>query len=343
MKQILLSLLGHFFIGSALAQKITVAQDGSGDFSSIQAAIDHIKPSFKPKTIFIKKGTYNEKLFIDSTKHHLILKGENAKEVIITYSQPRDTWRCEHPDDFGAATINAKASDLVFEHLTIINSYGFEAEKDLVIDCLNESGKAGDGRKYLPREEGEQEGKKIVRQNGHQFSFRSMEGATRMKFLNCVFRSGGGDTVSPWDVEGGMFYFSDCIIEGHVDLYCPRGNALIENSVFICHNLNAAIWHDGSANESDKSVLINCYFKGDPGFKLGRYHREAQMFLINCAFSKEMADAKIYQSGDRQLQWGERIYYKNCHREGGDYAWHADNTEAEANDFSFKKVFGFKW
>jgi pectinesterase len=170
-----------------------------------------------------------------------------------------------------------------------------------------------------------------------------MPGATRLKFLHCTFRSGGGDTVSPWDVEGGMYYFNHCTIEGHVDLYCPRGNALIENSLFICHNMSAAIWHDGSAKESDKTVLKNCKFVGDQGFKLGRYHREAQMYLFDCEFSKEMADAPIYQSGDRKLNWGHRIYYKNCHREGGNFTWHKDNTNLKSRDLGFKEVFGKLW
>jgi pectinesterase len=208
-----------------------------------------------------------------------------------------------------------------------------------MIACLNESRKAlGDGRKFLPREEGEKEGSKIVRKDGHQFALRSMDGATRIKFLDCVFRSGGGGTVSPWDVEGGMFYFNNCIIEGHVDLYCPRGNAIIENSLFICHNKSAASWHDGSTNESDKSILINCRFEGDEGFKLGRYHREAQMFLINCSFSKEMADAQIYQSGDRDLKCGYRVYYPNCHKDTGDFAGHKDNITLVEKDLTFKKV-----
>ncbi|WP_304235773.1 pectinesterase family protein [Jiulongibacter sediminis] len=339
-----LLLLFVLIFNSALAKKVIVAKDGSGDFTTIQEALNNLKFSQSYQTIYIKNGTYAEKIFVDKSMHHIKFIGESAKETIITYSQARDYWRCENPDDFGAATFNVLGSDLIFKNLTILNSYGFEANKDVVIECLNESGKTpGDSRKFLPRETGEKEGTKMVRLDGHQFAFRSMDGATRMKFYSCIFRSGGGDTVSPWDVNGGMFYFKDCVIEGHVDLYCPRGNAIIENSLFICHNLNAAIWHDGSAKEEDKSVLINCRFVGDEGFKLGRYHREAQMYLINCSFSKEMADAPIYQEGDRDLQWGHRVYYKNCQKDGEAYPWYADNTTKTEKDFTFKKVFGKKW
>ncbi len=107
--------------------------------------------------------------------------------------------------------------------------------------------------------------------------------------------------------------------------------------------MHAAIWHDGSAKETDKSVLINCRFTGNPGFKLGRNHREAQMYLIDCSFSKEVADAPVYQERDRKLQWGQRIYFKNCHRDDQDYAWFADNTALSKKVLSFTKVFGSKW
>jgi hypothetical protein len=327
--------------------KITVAKDGSGDFTSIQKAIESFVPSKeKYKTIYIKNGTYNEKLFIDEARHHLVLEGQSTQGVVITFTQARDIWRCENPNDYGAATVNVMASDVIFKNLTILNDYGFIAKGDEVIACANEAGKSNTStiQNYaLPREKGEKDGEKIVRKDGHQFAFRSMPGATRLQFLGCVFRSGGGDTVSPWDVDGGLYYFKDCIIEGHVDLYCPRGNALIEDSKFICHNLSAAIWHDGSAKESDKTVLKNCSFEGKEGFKLGRYHREAQMYLFDCHFSKEMADAPIYQSGDRKLEWGHRIFYKNCKRDGQDFAWFKDNTTAKSSDFTFKKMFGKAW
>jgi pectinesterase len=345
MKKILIIL--SLFSFQLKAQTITVAKDGSGDFTSIQKAIESFKPDKeKYKTILIKNGVYYEKLWIDIARHHLILKGESTKGVIIQFTQARDIWRCENPNDYGAATINVMAADVVFQNLTVLNDYGFKAKGDTSIVCLNEAGKVNPStvQNYaLPREIGEKDGEKMVRKDGHQFAFRSMPGATRLSFINCVFRSGGGDTVSPWDVEGGMYYFKNCEIEGHVDLYCPRGSALIENSKFICHNMSAAIWHDGSVKESDKTVLVNCSFEGDKGFKLGRYHREAQMYLIDCKFSENMADAAIYQSGDRKLQWGHRIFYKNCHRKNGDFVWHKDNTSLKKKDLNFENVFGQNW
>jgi hypothetical protein len=56
-----------------------------------------------------------------------------------------------------------------------------------------------------------------------------------------------------------------------------------------------------------------------------------------------MADAPIYQSGDRVLNWGHRVFYSGSHRDEGDYTWHKNNTSLKAADFTFKSVFGDKW
>jgi len=324
-------------------QQITVAQDGSGDVRTIQEAINRGQNN---QTIYIKNGVYKEKVFIDSLRHDLRILGQSRSGVVLTFTQARDIWRCSNPDDYGAGVLNIKGHDLSFENLTVINDYGLITKNDITIPCLNEAGKstASTVQKYaLPRESGEKDGEKIVRVDGHQFAVRTMPGATRLRFEHCTFRSGGGDTMSPWDVNAGMYYFNDCEIEGGVDLYCPRGYAFAENCTFICHNMSAAIWHDGSGEEGAKSVLKNCRFMGDKGYKLGRYHREAQFFLVNCRFDQNMADAPIYQSGDRKLAWGHRVFFINTHRTNGDFDWHQTNTKQQAEDINFVWVFGDKW
>lgn len=41
---------------------ITVSKDNTGDYTSIQEAVDAISSSTVSETIFIKNGTYNEQL-----------------------------------------------------------------------------------------------------------------------------------------------------------------------------------------------------------------------------------------------------------------------------------------
>jgi pectinesterase len=93
---------------------------------------------------------------------------------------------------------------------------------------------------------------------------------------------------------------------------------------------------------------VNCRFKGYDGFLLGRYHRDAQFYLINCVFAKNMRDSAIYrvQVAANTIKWGHRVYFNNCHREGGnDFAWYANNLpgKIKADDINVNWVFGKRW
>src|SRR5215210_6796850 len=109
------------FNPAAIAQKkITVDSDGKADFKSIQEAINSLPDSSTTvNTIFIKKGTYHEKVFI--TKHNIIFEGEDRDKTIITQDIARDEWRCSHADDWGVATMNINGNDITLKNLTIAN------------------------------------------------------------------------------------------------------------------------------------------------------------------------------------------------------------------------------
>ncbi|NWF89337.1 MAG: pectin esterase [Ignavibacteriaceae bacterium] len=294
-KSFLLSLF--IFLPVFAKPDFIVAQDGSGDFTTIQSALNSIPDSsYKTIIIFIRNGLYKEKLFIE--KSNVALVGENKDSTIIVFAELRKKWREKNPDDYGAGVVNIKnkVSDISFISLTIRNIYG-----------------------------------SLFGDNDHQFAIRAGEGVTRIIIEDCYIIADGGDTVSLWNTDDGMYYHNNCFFEGYVDYVCPRGYCFIENSRFYGHNLTASIWHDGSQNKDHKFVLSNCYFDGVNGFPLGRFHRDAQFFLINCTFSENMADKKIFfapSNPPRVLRWGgNRIYFYNCHREGGDFSWHQNNLE----------------
>ena len=206
--------------------KVVVAADGTGDFKTIQGAINSLPDASSIiRTIFIKNGTYSEKLYIE--KSNISFEGEDRSKTVITASIARDEWRCGHMDDWGVATMNVGANDITLKNLTIINSFGFDFKEEKTIFCSSDT---------ITRT------KKLSR-SSHQMALRTMN-ATRLKAINCHFRAYGGDTVSPWEVENGLWYFKDCIMEGGVDFYCPRGWAWAENCEFISHSGTAAIWHD---------------------------------------------------------------------------------------------------
>jgi pectinesterase len=64
-----------------------VAQDGSGDFKTVQAALDAVpEGNNKPVSIFIKNGAYKEVITVDARKNFISLIGENKDKTILTYN-----------------------------------------------------------------------------------------------------------------------------------------------------------------------------------------------------------------------------------------------------------------
>jgi pectinesterase len=324
---ILILLVGWMEAYSQNLLRLEVSHDGSRPHQSVQGAINAIPAAFKGAVlIFIHKGVYREKLYIE--RANITLEGADRTGTVITASIARDEWRCQFNDDWGVATLNVAANDITLRNLTIENSFGFEFKQEYSIPCRTDT----------------VTGNKKIAKNGHQMALRTMN-ATRLKAINCHFKSFGGDTVSPWEVYAGMWYFKDCLMEGSVDLYCPRGWAWAENCEFKAHSGTAIIWHDGSQVEDSKTVLKNCRFSGYDGFLLGRFHRDAQFYLIDCEFANNMRDSAIYRvPTSNVIRWGTRTYYYNCHRPAGDYKWFANNISAEkAKAITVNWVFGDKW
>lgn len=105
--------------------EIVVAQDGSGDFETIQKAIDATK-AFPDKriTIFIKNGIYREKVRIPSWNTQLSLIGEDAEKTIITFDDYFDKINRGRNSTFFTYTLLVEADDFYAENLTIENSAG---------------------------------------------------------------------------------------------------------------------------------------------------------------------------------------------------------------------------
>src|SRR5207253_11269690 len=68
---------------------IVVASDGTGDFKTIQAAVESIPPKNRERVIvLIKDGTYHEKIRVDAS--FVTLCGQNRKRTRIEFSQLDD-------------------------------------------------------------------------------------------------------------------------------------------------------------------------------------------------------------------------------------------------------------
>lgn len=314
--------------------KIIVDINGKGDFKTIQEAVNNLPDSAaQDRIIHIKNGMYAEQVYIG--KHHVILEGESKEKTIITGAVASLIYSCEHPGDRNTAILNLDGDDITIKDITIENTYGRNAPDSVFIDCTN-------------RTSGQMEKVKVGK-TAHQFALKSGK-STRLKVINCIIRAWGNDTVSPWNGETGMYYFKDCTLIGGTDFYCPRGWAYAESCIFITNVPSAAaIWHDGSKSKEMKSVFVNCSFKSDKPFILGRYHHESNMYLINCYFDKNLRDLPIFKAATaKPMFWDSHAYYSNCKTEAEKFDWLKDNLETapgspSAQTITAQWTFDGKW
>lgn len=118
--------------------QITVAKDGSGNFSSVQAALNAVPlNNKKPFTILVKNGVYKEKLRLDSSKNFVTLIGEDKFNTILTYD--------DHTGKLSPAgdTINTrtswsfllKADNFTARNITFQNDAGFTAGQAVAMEA----------------------------------------------------------------------------------------------------------------------------------------------------------------------------------------------------------------
>lgn len=102
-----------------------VAIDGSGDFTSIQQAIDACKAFPDSRvSIYVKNGTYKEKIVVPSCNSHLSIIGESAEGTIITWNDYFDKINRGRNSTFYTYTLKVEADDFILENIRVENSSG---------------------------------------------------------------------------------------------------------------------------------------------------------------------------------------------------------------------------
>ena len=104
-----------------------VAQDGSGDYVTLQAAIDNAPEGRgTPYLIFVKNGRYKEHIDIPALKTFLHIIGQDRDKTVIY-----DDRLCGGDNAYSVdpgATVVVKAADTFFENITLENSHGHEKQ-----------------------------------------------------------------------------------------------------------------------------------------------------------------------------------------------------------------------
>ena len=95
---------------------LTVAADGTGDFCTVQGAIDSIQPSHEGRiTILIRRGVYHEFVEIPRGKDRITLRGEDRHQSIIAAAN-NAIFNPGH-----RTMVSVDADDITIQNLTLHN------------------------------------------------------------------------------------------------------------------------------------------------------------------------------------------------------------------------------
>lgn len=173
---------------------VVVATDGTGDYGTVQEAIDAAPQNAmaaQPWVIFVRPGVYRELVYVQREKHFVILVGEDPARTIITY-------------DLHASMIGPNGKPIgTFRTPTVtIDADDFTAEN---VTFENASGPVGQAL--------------AVRADGDRIVFR-----------NCRFL-GWQDTIF---FNRGRQLVQDSLIAGHVDFIFGGATAFFERCSIVC-------------------------------------------------------------------------------------------------------------
>ena len=130
---------------TAVNYDFVVAKDGSSGYTSIQKAIDACKAFPDSRVIiFVKNGTYKEKLVVPSCNTQLSIIGESADSTIITFDDYFNKINRGRNSTFYTYTLFVQANDFRLENITVENSAGpvgqavalhVEGDRCLFVNC----------------------------------------------------------------------------------------------------------------------------------------------------------------------------------------------------------------
>lgn len=243
--------------------RIIVAADGSGDFSTLQGAMDWMPDSLpsekKRKTVFVKNGDYEELVYFRN-KRFVTIEGESMDGVVVHY--PNNEVFNPHPIDIKtnelkgtfpsrrAAVAADNCSDMIFKNITFKTDCKGQAEGFLLNGERNFAQNVhviGDGD--------------ALQVNGSAY------------WLNCII-DGGGDTI----LGRGPSYFNHCTISSYGAFMWIRNTKENHGNIFNDCTFKALSQYAVIARLPDNKgknypdaecVLLNCTLDGVPSEGFG--------------------------------------------------------------------------
>lgn len=321
MKRILSILLFACTICSAYAANkydnpdtLFVSRDGTAEFRNIDDAIEVCRAFMEyHKVIFVKKGTYKEKLIIPSWLTNIEICGEDRDQTIITYDdhaniklpttgKPMSTFR--------TYTLKIEGTNITLKNITIENNA------------------ARLGQAVALHTEGD-----------------------KLLFINCRFL-GHQDTIYT-GVGGTRLYFKDCYIEGTTDFIFGPSTAWFESCTIKSKANSYVTAASTPADQSYGYIFNHCKLIADNGIDkvyLGRPWRPyAYTIFMNCELGKHIRPEGWHNWGKKDNESTTRYLEYNNTGEGADKsnrtAWSKQLSKKEAQKITPETVFNqeTKW
>src|SRR5215468_12257001 len=205
------------------AADAVVAADGSGDYKTIQEAINAVPQTTSEShrwLIFVKAGVYREVVYIQREKRFVSLVGEDPIRTVITYNLNANMIGTDGKPigTFRTPSVYIDADDFTAENLTFENS-------------------AGPVGQAL-----------AIRLDGDRSVFR-----------NCRFL-GWQDTILD---NRGRHYFENCYIAGHVDFIFGAATSWFEKCYIHCLRDGYITAASTPENQPFGYVFSNCKITGE--------------------------------------------------------------------------------
>ena len=301
---------------------LVVARDGTGQFRTITEAVEVCRAFMDyHKVIYIKKGTYKEKLIIPQWLQNIELCGEDRDLTVITY------------DDHA--------------NITMDGSYWPKQLKDQLL-AMGDRPKLGTFRSFTVRiDANDITLKNLTIENnaarlGQAVALHTQ--GDRLKFLNCRFL-GNQDTVYT-GMPHTRLWFSDCYIEGTTDFIFGPSTAWFEHCTIYC-KINSYITAASTPQDAEFGyVFNNCTVTMAPEATkvyLGRPWRDyGYTLFMNCELPAQIRPEGWHHWEKHREQTARYMEYNNRGPGAATnqrVAWSRQLTKKEAQQITPERVF----
>ena len=209
---------------------IVVARDGTGEFRTVSEALEVCRAFMDyHKVIYIKKGTYKEKVIIPQWLQNIELCGEDRDATIITYDDHANVVfppTGKGMTTFRTYTLKVEANDITLRNLTIENNAArlgqavalhTEGDRLLFVNC-----------RFLGNQDTVYTGMPRTRMLFHDCYIEGTTdfifGPATAWFEHCTIHSKVNSYITaastPKDVDYGYTLFMNCELPGVI---CPEG------------------------------------------------------------------------------------------------------------------------